>query len=165
MKDVEKYLPELYAQIKEILAQFEEMRGEAAGILCQSQMPDNTAQLNDVLESTEVAANTIIDTVTLINKITSESAAQPNDKAQINECVSRIYEACSFQDISGQLIKKVLKSLNVLESRLKKLSESAKDYANEVQPEKAITLEASLLRGPQLAKDAPTQADIDKIFG
>lgn len=164
MTEMQNTLPHaLYVQIKEILAQFEEMRGEAAGILRHSQMPDNTAQLNDVLQSTEIAANTILDMVTLINTITAEGTAQPEDKSRINECVCSIYEACSFQDISGQRINKVLKSLGVLESRLQKLAHSTKNYAVEKPP--ASNSEASLLGGPQLAKDAPTQADIDKIFG
>lgn len=159
MTQEKEMLLALRAQIEEIHKHFKTIRSEAADIVSTSQMPDATLHLNDVLESTEQATTTIIDAATAIGYVAEEAALSPESRKKINGEISRIYEACSFQDISGQRIKKVLSHMNALEAQLVRLSDTAKSTVappNPVDP---------LLNGPQLSSQAPTQSEVDRLFG
>ena len=145
----------LYVQIEEICRHFKEIRQEAVGIVATSQMPDAALHLNDVLKSTEEATNTILDAATAIGALVENGNI---NRQLINEHVGLIYEACSFQDISGQRIKKVLQHLNELEEQLLRLSDTASNRTIVKKPAD------SLLNGPALTAVAPSQADIDSMF-
>lgn len=154
----------LYTQIEEICGHFRQLHLEAMGIVESSQMPDATLHLNDVLHTTEQATHTILDSSSAIGGIVDASSAGETDKGRVSEHLSRIYEACSFQDISGQRIKKVLQHLQSLETQLQHLSETAGGY---VAGSKATAAPASkdiLLNGPALSSQAPSQSDIDDMF-
>ncbi len=152
----------LYTQIEDILRQFREIRQEAEGIVENSAMPDAALHLNDVLQHTEEATTTILDAATTIGSLT--------DNAGVAEQISRIYEACTFQDISGQRIKKVLGHINTLESQLARLAESARGSTADASAAKAKTPaaqktgDAALLNGPALSAAAPSQAEVDAMF-
>lgn len=158
MKQDTATLRALYAQIEEIYGHFKKIRQEAEGIATASQMPDATLHLTDVLESTEKATHNILDAATTIDSVTQASSMAAGDKAKVNAQVLLIYEACSFQDISGQRIKKVLRHLNELEHKLAHLSETARGKA---QTKRA---DEHLLNGPALSGEAPSQAEIDALF-
>ncbi len=157
---------EVYVQIEEICKSVHEIQSQAVGILQNSKVPDSAAQLQDVLQTTESATMTIIDTVTAIQSAVDE-AKNAALSEQVGTMVTKVYEACSFQDISGQMIKKVLDNLTLLEGKLGKLSETAKAYGV-LPPEQSAAVPAgdsALMNGPQLSGQAPSQADIDKLFG
>ncbi len=149
---------EVYEQILDICKSFHELHLEASGILHHSDVPGASAQLHDVLQSTEEATTAILDAASAIGQF-----AEEGNKEEIAKQVTRIFESCNFQDISGQRIKKVLKSLDILESRLRKLAETARDYTGAEAPA-PIKKEEGLLNGPQLSSQAPTQDEIDKLF-
>ncbi len=151
-------LEALYVQIEEICRHFTQIRQEASNIMEAGEMPDATLHLNDVLQSTEEATTTIIEAVTKMGGICESSSMSAEDKAKASEQVGLVYEACCFQDISGQRIKKVLNHLNVLESKLLYLSETAR---GQMAPEKPVD---PYLNGPALSTEAPAQEDIDAMF-
>ena len=156
------HLPdELYVQIEQICNVFKEINQEVGGIVQQGKMPDNTAQLSNVLQATEEATNTILDSATLISELINSFTGLNGSKERIGDHVNRIYEACTFQDISGQRIMKVLKNLSLIETKVNRLAEIAKAYAGGHELEVAVVPE-HLLQGPSL--EAPSQADIDKLF-
>ena len=77
-----------------------------------------------------------------------------------------IFEACSFQDITGQRVNKITKSLGYVEQRVNSIvsiwGESALD---EVKIEGITkTEDEKLLNGPQLEGKGLSQADIDALF-
>lgn len=150
----------IHGQIEEICKNFKAIRGEAKDIVNTSQMPDATLHLNDVLQSTEEAITTIIEAATAIGYIGDGEDMPPEAKQKIADQVSRIYEACSFQDISGQRIKKVLAHMNALEGQLLRLSETARGPAEPVKNKPG----SELLNGPQLSGQAPTQQEVDQMF-
>ncbi|NBX02816.1 MAG: chemotaxis protein CheZ, partial [Alphaproteobacteria bacterium] len=88
---------------------------------------------------------------------------------QIMDATTRIYEACNFQDISGQRLTKVIKLLNSIEERVDKLNdlfgtpEEAKAAANDAG-KKDEPSPQDLLNGPQLSGQGTSQADIDALF-
>lgn len=147
----------LFAQIENLCNHFKEIRQEAMGIASTNQMPDATLHLNDVLQSTEEAATTILDAATTIGEA-AESLKDDAVKQRINDEVMRIFVACSFQDISGQRIKKVLRHLNLLEEQLLGLSQTARSHKrSKVQAD-------ALLNGPALSGEGPSQSEVDDMF-
>jgi chemotaxis protein CheZ len=86
----------------------------------------------------------------------------------IREAVVAIFEACNFQDITGQRITKVVKTLQYIEDRVNKMIEiwGADTFENlDSPPEVTPDDESRLLNGPQLENQGVSQDDIDKMFG
>ena len=80
---------------------------------------------------------------------------------------AEVFEACSFQDITGQRITKVVKSVTYVEDRVNTLIEVwGKDEIDKIEfkSEKEKTEDEALLQGPALEGEGITQAEIDKLF-
>src|SRR3546814_14624186 len=71
--------------------------------LKSERLPDALLQMDAVVQATEQATNTIMEAAEQI------MAADPSDgeafKAFVNDACMRIFEACSFPDITGQARK------------------------------------------------------------
>ena len=136
-----------------------------------------TDTLDAIVENTEAASNTILESVEGIDAIVSQirgagDAAHNLVCDRITDRVNQVFEACSFQDLTGQRITRVVKSLAFVEARVnsmvrmwgkEELARVVDDIAQEqevVVPDKDL----DLLHGPQRASVAITQADIDKLF-
>jgi chemotaxis protein CheZ len=80
----------------------------------------------------------------------------------------RIFEACAFQDITGQRIAKVVNTLTFIEERLSSLQKVWGDTIGDVPAdapvEAAKTGEAILLNGPALAGEGINQSDVDALM-
>ena len=130
-------------------------------------LPDALMQMDAVVQATEQATNTIMESAEQI------MAADPADgeafKAQVNDACMRIFEACSFQDITGQRITKVLKTLQLVEQQISKLQNAwGAEFGPAPKPaEKPLPPkdeERTLLNGPALAGQAITQDQIDALL-
>lgn len=152
-------LQALYAQIEQVYVSFRALRGEAEGILKTSEMPDSQSQLDDVLQSTETATMAIINHASSITSIVADSCLDEAARTKIDSHVSAIFESCSFQDITGQRIQKVISRLQTLEEQLQRLSDCA--TSSEIIPP---VEKDGLKNGPQLTAHAPSQETIDRLF-
>jgi chemotaxis protein CheZ len=90
-------------------------------------------------------------------------------KALVDEKMMIIFEACSFQDITGQRVSKVVETLQHIEARVARFAEVMKandirGFLNDVERERAERKEKFLLNGPQLAGEGVDQSDVDKMF-
>lgn len=124
-------------------------------------------QLDAVVKATEEAAHTIMDAADEIQNVVGASKAEDALKNQITDITARIYEACNFQDLTGQRIKKVMTALDVTESKIRKLIGMFSSDGT-ITPEaisSAAKEDEGLLNGPQLPGHAPSQAEIDAMFG
>ena len=126
-------------------------------------------QLDAILKSTEQAAQTIMDATDEIQNVITASEASQETKDKVGEISATIYEACNFQDLNGQRINKVMKALEFTESKIKRLTNLfasdghfAMEELKKIEEERA---DAHLLNGPQLPGSAPSQSDIDAMFG
>jgi chemotaxis protein CheZ len=81
----------------------------------------------------------------------------------VQDHVVRIYEACNFQDLSGQRIGKVIEMLMMLEERLVATIER---YNTTGEPAQTLTTNNDLISGPRLdgASGHASQQDIDAMF-
>jgi len=129
-------------------------------------------QLGVIVKATEEATDTIMGCVEKNDDIFVELKKSITDPDQVNQFdqisahSAEVFEACSFQDITGQRITKVVNSLTYVEDRVNALiNVRGKEEIEriEVQPEK-MTEEEKLLREPALDGEGITQDEIDKLF-
>ena len=114
-------------------------------------------ELDAVSISIQTATNKILDETEHLEKLQAH-VAQEGAEQYMNH-ITNIYEACTFQDMTGQRLSKVIKALKDVESRLKAFFEGKKS-----NPMQAKTADEELLNGPQLPGNAANQSDIDKLF-
>lgn len=131
---------------------------------------DASAHLDEVIKHTEEATTEIMDATDSIQANVGGVGGEKENK--IMDATNRIYDACNFQDITGQRIRKVIKLLENIEGRINKLNDMFGEIPQFATPDTTldpskITVpvnEKELLNGPQLRKDATSQADIDALF-
>ncbi len=128
-------------------------------------------ELDAIVEATESATNDILDAVEAIENVAAEAPEEINQK--LSELTTRIYEACNFQDITGQRITKVVRALKHIEDKVESLvkalgGEHVEAASADGQPPAFFTHggegEQELLNGPQTAGKANKQDDIDALF-
>lgn len=125
-------------------------------------------ELEEVVRHTEEATNTIMDQAEAIMRDAGGISDETLGQTLSNHALG-ILEACSFQDITGQRIRKVLKTLEQVELRLTNLitlfggTLPQVTEVTEIQTAEGRADE-ELLNGPQLSKNAPSQEEIDKLF-
>lgn len=129
-------------------------------------IPTAGRELDAIVEATEEATNTIM---TAAEEIMS---ADPNEidafQVLVGEKVTDIFQACSFQDITGQRISKVVQTLNALDTRITTLVDKLKimkiDDQPPVETEEEKRARELLLHGPQFKGEGVSQDDIDALF-
>ena len=127
-------------------------------------------ELDAIVEATADATNTIMDATEIVENVMADLEGEPVD--QLMNATTQIYEACSFQDITGQRITKVVKALHGIEEKVDALiaafgDEIAKykkaNPKNDETGDKPMTDE-DLLEGPQLEGDGKSQDEIDALL-
>jgi chemotaxis protein CheZ len=124
-------------------------------------MPGATDELDAVVGHTEEATNTIFGAVEAIEGVLAEMP--PETAAKVTDAVTQIYEACSFQDITGQRIAKVIRALKEVQTRVgTMLVAFGSPKASGTAPANG---DGASMNGPQLPQKASSQADIDALLG
>lgn len=131
-----------------------------------------TQELDAIVTATEGATNTILEAAEKVDALAEQIEGMGTDSAShqaasdIRDTVVNMFEACNFQDITGQRISKVVKTLQFIEERVNKMIEiwGAEGFSDVGQNQEELDQDAALLNGPQLANQGVTQADIDKLF-
>ena len=114
--------------------------------------------------ATEKATTTIMDSC---EKILAQMAHENHDLIQKTEAeIVKIYEACTFQDITGQRITKVIKTLKKIDEQVSSLLEALdnKLISLGLPGNVETTTPVSLLNGPALPQEAISQDEIDRIL-
>lgn len=133
----------------------------------QDHFKNANVELDAVVEATEQATNKIMDAAEKVQNALGEAKV---DNPAIQESLQEIFEACSFQDITGQRINKVLKTLMKVEVIVQSLNAlmvgkiSPEAFGESIKDATSTEPEDALLQGPQLDEEAPSQDDVDKLF-
>ena len=104
-------------------------------------------QLDAIVNATEGATNTIMESMEGIDGLMNEARGYCQGGKlgdifdQVTDKVNTVFEACSFQDITGQRVTKVVVEIK-----------------EDQDPDK------QLLHGPQLPGQGISQADVDKML-
>jgi chemotaxis protein CheZ len=129
-------------------------------------LPTAGDELTAIVGATEAATHAILDAVERIEKTANATGGEAAG-AILNDITS-IYEACNFQDITGQRISKIVAVLQEVDKTVAGLLETmdlpAAGAVGAPSADKSRTGEAALLNGPQMPDAAPNQADIDALF-
>lgn len=133
------------------------------GDIKKKDIPTATDELDAVVAATAQATAEIMDACDAIQTAGGSITGEAADK--INEEVMKIFEACSFQDITGQRIRKVITTLRSIEERVERLISLLGDRAANVtgDDDKRVG-DARLLNGPQLPQNSVSQDDIDRLM-
>lgn len=126
-------------------------------------IPSATDELDAIVDHTAQATNEILDCCEVLEKLQSEVPEAAATALQ--GAVTRIYEACSFQDITGQRIGKVVAALKAIEARVEAAVANASGRAGAPPGSAAPRTEGEeLANGPQLPGGGTSQAEIDRLL-
>jgi len=125
-------------------------------------------ELSAVVDSTAQATFQIIGEAEKLEKLAKDLGGV--QAGQVSDSVTRIYEACAFQDITGQRIKKVVGTLKLIENKVDSLIEmlGGKRPNREAVPEEPVETrkgDEALLNGPSMPGQGISQDEIDKLLG
>lgn len=122
-----------------------------------------TDELDAIVGATEAATNEIMDAAEKLEALAPVMDSEV--AARMTEITTLIFEACTFQDITGQRITKVVKALKEIESRVENLVKAfGSDYEATPKAAKGAVTDQDLLNGPQLPSNAANQAEIDALL-
>ncbi|MFM7779167.1 MAG: protein phosphatase CheZ [Alphaproteobacteria bacterium] len=133
-------------------------------------IPSATDELDAIVEHTAHATNEILDCCETLEQMQAELSGDAADKLQ--GAVTRIYEACSFQDITGQRIGKVVTALKAIENRVSAVVSAASGMPGPEAPpavaakplDEGRTEGQKLASGPQLPGAGVSQSEIDRLL-
>ncbi|WP_377809628.1 protein phosphatase CheZ [Azospirillum sp. A29] len=175
----------LYKEVVDLAKYIETAKQEIAALqpaeIRDEHIRTATDELDAVIGATEKATFAIFDACDAIGAIAGQTEA--GTSAKLNDQITAIYEACNFQDITGQRISKVVRTLKHIESkvdmivaafgsevrqnhapRLAKLAAEEAEAAVHFEPMSAEEADQQLLHGPQLPGNAMDQDEIDRLL-
>ncbi len=179
----------LYVQLQQLSDFIDKSKSELAAFrpddVKQHFIPKATDELDAIVEATAEATHRIMDAADVIMSVSEKLPAADADK--VMAAVTSIYEASTFQDITGQRVTKVIGTLKVIEERIDKMMAGLADLgaatatgsrlggAESLQPSQpqsvssqddidALFTSGSTLEGPALPSQAKSQAEIDDLF-
>ena len=132
-----------------------------------SRIPAAGLELDAIVKATEAATNTIMECAeTLMGADAGDPKAY---KTLVDEKMMLVFEACSFQDITGQRVAKVVETLKHIETRVSRFAEAVRTTdilgpLSEQERARAERKERLLLHGPQLAGAGNAQPDVDTLM-
>lgn len=154
-------------EFKDIHAAITQAKNEIRDIrpvdISQKRLPAAGAELEAINLDTEGATNTLMTAAERILELQTDDTAA---KDAIDDQVMRIFEACSFQDITGQRVSKIVKVLGQIEERISKLVTSlgvTDDAPSELTAEEKRQRDL-ILHGPAIGGPETAQNDIDSLF-
>ncbi|MCW8915302.1 MAG: protein phosphatase CheZ [Magnetovibrio sp.] len=167
---------DVYVELEQLAAFIDAAKREIAEIRPQDvkdeHLPHATDQLDAVVGATADATNAIMDSCEIIEGVMGKVDGDVSSK--LMDATTRIYEACSFQDITGQRINKVVEALKNIEERIDVMVETLGDNQPSMPKKdkdnkaKAVSSKPSqdedLLEGPQLGDKAKSQSEIDDLL-
>jgi chemotaxis protein CheZ len=165
----------LYAEIEALSRFIAAAKSEIASVrpdeINTQHLPTATDELEAIVGATESATNTILEAMETLEPIGDELGGETGQK--ITDSVTQVYEACNFQDITGQRITKVVTALKQVEEKVDTLLAAFGEDAaaarrdREAAPAKPVTADddAALMNGPTAPGEASvSQDDIDALL-
>lgn len=161
----------IYAEFREITQHITSMKSDMAALqpktLKLEKMPLAGQELDAIVKATEEATNTIMTSAeTILGADGSDPVAY---QTKVNDEIMKIFEACSFQDITGQRVTKVVETLQFIETRIDRLVATIgitedEDWRTDEERVADARKEDQLISGPQLDGEGASQAEIDALF-
>jgi chemotaxis protein CheZ len=157
----------LHDELRYISSYIKQTRSEISNLrpndLSSDQIPGAGAELHAVVKHTAAATNAIMAAAEeVMGADTSDSLAY---EAFVSGKMMEIFEACTFQDITGQRIAKVVETLDHIEKRLERFAEvMGVEDAAAVETDADRRKRENILNGPALNGPEVAQDAIDAMF-
>ncbi len=162
----------VYTELREIAGYIESLKQEIGVLKAHeiktARIPAAGQELSAVSKATEAATNTIMECAEEV--MAANSRDQAAYKALVEEKMMIIFEACSFQDITGQRISKVVETLQLIDARVSRFAKAiaardgTEDYTDAVEQAREERKSRLLLNGPQLNGPETSQSEVDAMF-
>jgi chemotaxis protein CheZ len=158
----------LYRECQSLVDHISRARTEIAEIrpndITERRIPRAGQELAAIIQATEEATGTIMGAAE--EMMSADAADAAILKGVVDAACMRIFEACAFQDITGQRIAKVVNTLTFIEDRLNALRSGSFAPMSDAE-EGAVEApdEKSLLNGPALAGEGIDQGAVDALMG
>ncbi len=132
-----------------------------------------TLELDAIVSQTESATGDILGSAEKIQEYAWTLREQGVDEEKCNELdmeATNIYMACSFQDLTGQRIRKIVDAMRYVETRINKMIEIWGFESDGVEVDHHdikrgdARPDAHLLNGPALDGEGVGQNDVDVLF-
>ena len=165
--DLSAHETSLLAEVEQLGKMIASAKAEIAALrvddITQAHIPFATDELDAIVEHTATATNAILNSCETLDAVADSLSGE--EAAKLQDATTRIYEACSFQDITGQRITKVVGTLKTIEAKVAQIVAAFGGGEAEIEglPSEAAD-EASLLNGPQHPTVAMDQSDIDRLL-
>ncbi len=147
--------------IAEAKAEIRDLRPQA---VTRSGFPTAGAELHAISQDTEVATNTIMSAAEAMMDM---DVSAEDLKDRVDDEVMKIFEACSFQDITGQRVAKIVKVLTQIDALISRLGEAVGSDGEagerELTPAEKRARDL-LLNGPAIGGPETRQDAIDDLF-
>ncbi len=154
---------ELLSEVEDLARTIANTRTELqrldAGPFIAGHIPAATDELDAVVAHTASATDVILEACERLEE--ASASGEPVNADVVSRATTSIYEACSFQDITGQRISKVVTTLKAIE---KKVGEILKVFGQGQEIQATPEPSGSLTNGPQLPGKAMAQSDIDALL-
>ncbi len=168
----------LLAEVEELGRTVARARADVAALgvddITDSHIPAASDELEAVVVHTATATDRILAVCETLDALAGGlgNRAGPTraEAAQaLRTATTEVYEACSFQDITGQRIGKVVGALQAIDQKVGRILEAFGDHRRRPKPSRATAeaspaIPADLLHGPQLPELAMDQLDIDRLL-
>jgi len=165
------HLEILRRELHEMGAYIQRTRDELASLRMKDGAPTSsnrinlaTEELDEIVRSTERATSDILNAAEQVLKL-AEGTSPADTAAALSAQATEILTACSFQDLTGQRITKVVNTLRYLEQRVNAMIEiwgiesgKAQEEPHDKRPD------AHLLNGPARPGHEKSQNEIDAIL-
>ncbi len=162
----------IHTELRSILLRIEGLRHEIAKVraddISDHQIPEMGKELSAIVEATEGATNSIMNCAETVLEIETDNFE--DYKQIVSDQMMTIFEACSFQDLTGQRVTKIVQTVEIIEERINLLCEML-DMGDEDKNQAEEELNANqkrnkelLLNGPANEGEGVNQSAIDALF-
>ncbi len=156
----------LLTEIEDLAATVASTRAEIVAMgaddINASHIPSATDELDAIVTHTATATDSILESCEQLEAMMGRLGRE--DAQTLQDAVTRIYEACSFQDITGQRITKIVAALQAIERKVAHMIGLFSPSGANGRTSREPAGPASLLNGPQLPDAAMGQSDIDALL-
>jgi chemotaxis protein CheZ len=160
----------LHRELQGIADYIKAMKAEIGGLqfneLKHTRIPAAGQELDAIVKATEAASNTIMECAEAV--LAADARDPASFKAVVDQKMLIVFEACSFQDITGQRVAKVIETLKHIEARVSRFTDALRTrdtgrFVSEEERASAERKERLMLNGPQLG-EADRQSEVDRLL-
>ena len=156
----------LLAEIEDLAATVASTRAEIVAMgaddITASHIPSATDELDAIVTHTAAATDNILESCEQLEAMMGRLGREDAQTLQV--AVTRIYEACSFQDITGQRITKIVAALQAIERKVAHIVAVFSPGTRAARASREPAGPEQLLNGPQLPEAAMGQSAIDALL-